>query len=109
GLDTRLGEGGLGVSGGQARRLALARLLLREAPVWLLDEPSEGLDADTAADVLRQLDRLGQGRTWLLATHLRREAALADRLVMLHGGRVIAAWPRGSAGYDAALAGLRPD
>ncbi|GAB7528621.1 amino acid ABC transporter ATP-binding/permease protein [Pseudomonas sp. 3A(2025)] len=109
GLDTRLGEGGLGLSGGQARRLALARLLLREAPLWLLDEPSEGLDADTAGEVLNQLSRQGLGRAWLLATHLRREAVLADRLIVLHGGRIVARWPRGSAGYDAVLAGLRPD
>lgn len=109
GLDTPLGEGGLGLSGGQARRLALARLLLREAPLWLLDEPSEGLDADTAREVLDQLSRQGKGRAWLLATHLRREARLADRLLVLHGGRIIAQWLRGSAGYDAVLAGLRPD
>lgn len=109
GLDTPLGEGGLGLSGGQARRLALARLLLREAPLWLLDEPTEGLDADTAKDVLGHLSHQGKGRAWLLATHLRREAVLADRLLVLHGGRIIARWPRGSAGYDAVLAGLRPD
>lgn len=109
GLDTPLGEGGLGLSGGQARRLALARLLLREAPLWLLDEPSEGLDADTAREVLDQLSRQGKGRAWLLATHLRREARLADRLLVLHGGRIVAQWPRGSGGYSAVLAGLRPD
>ncbi|WP_295478186.1 thiol reductant ABC exporter subunit CydC [uncultured Pseudomonas sp.] len=109
GLDTRLGEGGQGLSGGQARRLALARLLLQNAPLWLLDEPSEGLDGATARQVLAGLDRAGQGRAWLLVTHLRREAALADRLLVLEGGRVCAAWPRGSQGFDTVLAGLRPD
>lgn len=109
GLDTQLGEGGLGLSGGQARRLALARLLLRSAPVWLLDEPTEGLDAHTAGDVLIRLSKQGAGKTWLLATHLRREAELADRLVVLRAGRLHAQWRRGSAGFEAALADLRPD
>lgn len=109
GLDTRLGEGGLGLSGGQARRLALARLLLQPHPLWLLDEPTEGLDAETAEDVLARLDALGAGRAWLMATHLRREAALADRLLLLRSGRVEAEFPRGSAGFNAALAALRPD
>ncbi|MEO7199614.1 MAG: ATP-binding cassette domain-containing protein [Dokdonella sp.] len=109
GLDARLGEGGLGLSGGQARRLALARLLLRDAPLWLLDEPSEGLDAGTAADVLARLQQAGSTRAWLLATHLRREAELADRLVVLRDGCVVERWSRGSSGFEATLAGLRPD
>ncbi len=107
GLDTRLGEGGLGLSGGQARRLALARLLLHPAGFWLLDEPTEGLDGPTARDVLARLDRHAAHKTLLIATHLRREARLADRLVVMAHGRVVAQHRRGTASFDAALQALR--
>lgn len=109
GLATRLGEGGLGLSGGQSRRLALARLLLRPVPLWLLDEPTEALDAATAHDVLQRLAQHAGARTLLIATHLRREASLADRLVCMAQGRIVADLRRGSAAFDAALRSLRPD
>jgi ATP-binding cassette subfamily C protein CydC len=109
GLDTRLGEGGLGLSGGQSRRLALARLLLRPVPLWLLDEPTEALDAAVAHDVLQRLAQHAGARTLLIATHLRREAALADRLVCMRQGRIVAELRRGSPAFEAALNALRPD
>ncbi|MDM0022999.1 amino acid ABC transporter ATP-binding/permease protein [Variovorax saccharolyticus] len=109
GLDTALGEGGLGLSGGQSRRLALARLLLRDVPIWLLDEPTEALDTATAHDVLQRLDAEAAGRTLLIATHLWREAALADRLLSMRDGRITAHLRRGTAAFDAALKALRPD
>ena len=109
GLETRLGESGLGLSAGQRRRLALARLLLQSHPFWLLDEPTEGLDAATAADVLARLQILGEGRAWLIATHLKREASLADRLLILRSGRIEAEYRRGGPDFDAVLATLRHD
>ena len=109
GLDTMLGEGGLGLSGGQARRLALARLFLHESTLWLLDEATEALNAQTALDVLRRLGMRSAGRSLLIATHLRREAALADRLVSLRDGRIVGDARRGTAAFEAALAGLRGD
>ncbi|MBN9046537.1 MAG: thiol reductant ABC exporter subunit CydC [Rhizobiales bacterium] len=86
GLDTVLGEGGLGLSGGQARRLALARLFLSPAPLWLLDEPTEGLDGATAGDVLARLEAEAAGRTLLVATHIAREARICGRLIVLNQG-----------------------
>lgn len=109
GLETRLGEGGLGLSGGQARRLALARLLLHPAPVWLLDEPTEGLDAATARDVLACLGSQMKGHTVIVATHLRREAETADRLLWVEGGRLRGDALRGTADFDNLLARLRDD
>ncbi|MDQ2819347.1 MAG: ATP-binding cassette domain-containing protein [Pseudomonadota bacterium] len=108
-LDSMLGEGGLGLSGGQARRLALARLLLRDSPFWLLDEPTEALDGPTAVDVLARLAKQTAGRTVLIATHLRREAALADRLLVLEHGRIVADLRRGTPAFTAALNALRHD
>ena len=109
GLDTPLGEGGLGLSGGQSRRLALARLFLHDSPLWLLDEATEALNADTAIDVLRRLREESRGRSLLIATHLRREAQLADRLLTIRHGRIVAEARRGTPEFDQALGSLRAD
>lgn len=109
GLDAVLGEGGLGLSGGQARRVTLARLFLRRAPLWLLDEPTEGVDATTARDIAARLD-LHQGDcTIVVVTHVRREAEAADRIILMERGKIAAIHSRGSADYAAALTALRPD
>lgn len=109
GLDTELGDGGYGLSGGQARRLALARLFLRDTPLWLLDEPTEGLDRMTARDVLSRLGRNAAGRAIVIATHIRREAEAADRLIIMSAGAVTAIVERGDARFEEVLAALRPD
>ena len=109
GLDALLGENGLGLSGGQARRLTLARLILRDTPLWLLDEPTEGLDGATARDVMARLLACAQGRCVVIATHVRREAQGADRLIVMERGYVLSVSRRGEPAFGATLAGLRPD
>ncbi|MFL5010602.1 amino acid ABC transporter ATP-binding/permease protein [Rhizobium sp.] len=109
GIDTRLGEGGLGLSGGQSRRLALARLFLRDTPLWLLDEPTEGLDGATARDALIRLSAMAADRSLVIATHIRREAVIADRIAVIEGGRITEISRRGEAAFEKALDRLRPD
>ena len=88
GLKTMLGDRGAGLSGGELRRLALARVLLRDARLVVLDEPTAGLDAENERLVLETLKRLAVGRTVLVISH--REAAIAccDRVVELANGRL---------------------
>lgn len=109
GLEAPLGEGGTGLSSGQRRRLALARFLLQDKPLWLLDEVTEGIDLSVAAMILTKIKASAAGRTILLVTHLRREAALADRIIRLSHGRVVMDVARGDPAFDLALSTLRPD
>ncbi|MBP7337286.1 amino acid ABC transporter ATP-binding/permease protein [Niveispirillum sp.] len=109
GLDAPLGEGGTGLSSGQRRRLALARFLLQDKPLWLLDEVTEGIDLSVAAMILTKIKASAARRTILLVTHLRREAALADRIIRLSRGRVVMDVARGDPAFDQALSTLRPD
>lgn len=108
-LEAPLGEGGTGLSSGQRRRLALARFLLQDKPLWLLDEVTEGIDLSVAALILTKIKASAAGRTILLVTHLRREAALADRIIRLSQGRVVMDVARGDPAFDQALSTLRPD
>ena len=95
GLDTPIGEGGYGLSGGQAQRVAIARAFLKNAPLLLLDEPTAHLDGATEADVLDSLQRLSLGRTVILATHSSAAHAFGSRRLDLRNGRAAAA--RGAA------------
>lgn len=84
GLDTWVGESGVRLSGGQARRLALARVVLRDAPVVVLDEPLAGLDGATAATLAARLKPWLRGRTALLLAHDASALPAADRVIELH-------------------------
>jgi subfamily B ATP-binding cassette protein MsbA len=88
GFDAEVGEGGRRLSGGQRQRLALARALVRNSPVLLLDEPTAGLDAESKRLVLAALTRVAGDRTLVTVTHDPEVAACADRVIVLEDGRV---------------------
>lgn len=88
GLNTPLGERGLGLSGGQLSRLAIAQLLLRDAHIWLLDEPTAHLDPDTSATINRLLERLSTGKTLILVSHYWQGLQWLDRHLDLNALRI---------------------
>ncbi len=88
GLDTYLGEGGARLSGGQRQRIAIARALLRDAPILLLDEATSALDAESERLVQDALDRLMASRTTLVIAHRLATVRQADRIVVMDKGRI---------------------
>ena len=91
GYDTRLGEDGAGLSGGEIRRIAIARALLRDPCLLVLDEPTASLDAESEAAVSAALDRLTHGRTVVTVAHRLHTVRHADRILVLDEGRIAAA------------------
>jgi ATP-binding cassette subfamily B protein/subfamily B ATP-binding cassette protein MsbA len=89
GYDTVIGERGATLSGGQKQRLAIARALLKDAPVLILDEPTSALDAQTEALLLEALERLMAGRTTFIIAHRLSTIRRADRIVVLEAGKVV--------------------
>lgn len=89
GLNSWLGEGGRQLSGGELRRLAVARALLHDAPLMLLDEPTEGLDATTESQILDLLERVTQNKTVLMVTHRLRGLSRFDRIIVMDNGQII--------------------
>ena len=90
GYDTELGEAGTLFSGGQARRIAIARALLKNAPILVLDEPTEGLDGPTARDLLEAIGKLMEGRSVLFITHhLEALSHLMGEVAVLENGLVV--------------------
>ena len=88
GLDTWVGQAGKLLSGGQSRRLAVARAMLKSAPIWILDEPSEGLDTATERALLETILKRASGASVLLITHRPALLEKMDRIVILESGRV---------------------
>ncbi|MCA0873687.1 ATP-binding cassette domain-containing protein [Seohaeicola saemankumensis] len=90
GYDSFVGERGVMLSGGQKQRIAIARAILRDAPVLLLDEATSALDAESERAVQHAVDQLSQGRTTLIVAHRLATVKKADRIVVLEEGRIVA-------------------
>lgn len=94
GLDMPLGEGGLGLSGGQKQIIALARMTMRDPKIVLLDEPTSGLDQGTEAQALQAIARWAANRTLLVVTHRPQVLQIVDRIVVIDNGQVVIDGPR---------------
>ncbi|MEP1200212.1 ABC transporter transmembrane domain-containing protein [Tateyamaria sp.] len=93
GYDSPLGERGVMLSGGQKQRIAIARAILRDAPVLLLDEATSALDAESERAVQDAVDKLAKGRTTLIVAHRLATVKKADRIIVLDQGRIVAQGP----------------
>src|SRR5439155_1142793 len=89
GYETPVAEGGTTLSGGQKQRIAIARAVLRDTPILILDEPTSGLDAVAERTVINALERAAAGRTTLVIAHRLSTVRLADRIIVLDGGRIV--------------------
>jgi ATP-binding cassette subfamily B protein len=96
GLDTYVGERGVMLSGGQRQRIAIARAILRDAPILLLDEATSALDAESERLVQGAVDRLAEGRTTLIIAHRLATVKRADRILVFEQGHIVAEGAHGA-------------
>ncbi|HKZ83500.1 MAG TPA: ABC transporter ATP-binding protein [Anaerolineae bacterium] len=89
GFDTVVGERGTMLSGGQRQRIAIARAVIRDAPILILDEPTAGLDAEAENIVMQALERLMRGRTTIMIAHQLATVRRANRIYVLDGGEIV--------------------
>lgn len=106
GLDVAVGERGLQLSGGEAQRLAIARALLVDAPIVILDEPTSNVDLDTEARIKNALDHLVAGRTVIVIAHRRSTIAGVDRILMMRDGGLVGTAAPGDADGMAILSDM---
>ena len=90
GYDTFVGERGVMLSGGQKQRIAIARAILRDAPVLLLDEATSALDAESEAAVQAAVEQLSEDRTTLVVAHRLATVKSADRIIVFDSGTIVA-------------------
>jgi len=89
GYNTILDELGSNLSGGQRQRIALARAFLRDAPILVMDEPTNGLDAVTESELMDTLRSLTRGKTTIMIAHRLSTVEIADRVLVLDGGKIV--------------------
>ncbi len=89
-----IGERGDSLSGGQRKSVALARGVIQESPLLLMDEPTGSMDHSTEVAVKKQLAELIKGRTWLVVTHRNSLLEMVDRIIVIDNGKLVADGPR---------------
>jgi subfamily B ATP-binding cassette protein MsbA len=88
-METLIGEQGIRLSGGERQRISIARALLKDAPILILDEATSSLDSDSEAEVQRALENLMTGRTTLVIAHRFSTIRKADRILVIADGRIV--------------------